>query len=1088
MPSSSSFDMFGSCRRNMFRISKFYKLKAALKPGAIPTLFEFTKNPSSRKILDTSTSTEIVHAWTMPTVQADSDCEIVEIPLTNHNSNLAEGNGTKDVNSLKRKLKNENSVFELLKKKCKVETTNNEEEKDDCKIILAMNAEFNDVFDRSKQGSMKFRDFINTTDYVFTTPVKDVTTHPKFPKLRTTLHTIVKEVFSDPKGGEESIEPKKEESSEPKKEESSEPKTDATSDGLEVVKVLSRSKPNLPPSGVIKRKALLPGSEVWVMKTTSMDIFVEGTVLSICDADPEKLYKVRFDETNTIAPKLYTAKQLAYRTNSDIIAPVGTRIVARYSDGVKSMLYAGIVAEPPKFTNQERYLIFFDDGYAQYIEHKDVYVVCAQSIDVADDVYKHIRKFIKAYLQKYPERPMLKLQKNQVIKTEYDREWYETKVLDIDGSMVKMYFTASHRTEWIYRGSTRLKPLYDELANASRNVGRHRRHNIVPRRPHEPYVEYTRDVKEVEEDAIITLSDSEEEKEKKKDDLRKAGKPRNTARKSTTWNSKSSHSTSTGKNLAPDFKSHLGYKDLLTLPSVKKGKYVRHVCDPLCRERGKPANFKGCNPFLIPIHLGWKREIRRLYTKENDARLQVQYDAPCGKHLRNLDAISRYLTLVSSRICIDFFTFDPFVVVLRTFRPKEVYLEIPDVTYGKENVPVSCVNSWENEPPVYVEYSAERFAGPGVVLNESKEFLGGCSCTDNCQNPERCECQRITNKTNTRRNSEYLGYKHRRLKENIVTGVYECNSQCKCGPRCGNRVVQNGLQVRLQMFRTFRKGWGIRCLDDLEAGMFICIYAGQILTEQGADRDGNEYGDEYLAELDHIEVAEKLKEDYEAEAALDDLDLDHKMEKNDDDYNHKNDSSSSDSEINICDTDSDFESSIRSTGVTAYTTRSRRRSHLTNFDSSSNASSSDSYSNLDHKRKKKNKELPDIIRPSENGVRCVAKKSLSVKSSIPVIQNTKPKEKITRSFFGEDSVYIMDAKSKGNIGRYLNHSCSPNVFVQNVFVKTHDLRFPEVAFFASNFIQAGTELTWDYNYEVGSVEGKVLYCYCDSRLCRGRLL
>lgn len=34
---------------------------------------------------------------------------------------------------------------------------------------------------------------------------------------------------------------------------------------------------------------------------------------------------------------------------------------------------------------------------------------------------------------------------------------------------------------------------------------------------------------------------------------------------------------------------------------------------------------------------------------------------------------------------------------------------------------------------------------------------------------------------------------------------------------------------------------------------------------------------------------------------------------------------------------------------------------------------------------------------------------------------------------------------------YLNlqHSCSPNLFVQNVFVDTHDLRFPWVAFFAS---------------------------------------
>ena len=36
-------------------------------------------------------------------------------------------------------------------------------------------------------------------------------------------------------------------------------------------------------------------------------------------------------------------------------------------------------------------------------------------------------------------------------------------------------------------------------------------------------------------------------------------------------------------------------------------------------------------------------------------------------------------------------------------------------------------------------------------------------------------------------------------------------------------------------------------------------------------------------------------------------------------------------------------------------------------------------------------------------------------------------------------------------------------------------------------IRAGTELTWDYNYEVGSVEGKELLCCCGAIECRGRL-
>ncbi|GFS93524.1 histone-lysine N-methyltransferase SETDB1-B, partial [Nephila pilipes] len=311
-------------------------------------------------------------------------------------------------------------------------------------------------------------------------------------------------------------------------------------------------------------------------------------------------------------------------------------------------------------------------------------------------------------------------------------------------------------------------------------------------------------------------------------------KPRNTARKSTTWKPRAITYTHVEKVHAPDLKSHLGYKDLHNLFSFTRVNYMVHVCGPQCREKDDPVKFKGFNPFLIPIYLGWERQLRRY--KKGGAKLKILYRSPCGIHLRDLEEIVLYLKLVSSKITIDFFSMNPYLVVFRTFRAREMLFQIDDVTNGKENVPVSCVNSWENTSPPPVEYAAKRFAGPGVVLNEKKEFLVGCTCTDNCQDSERCECQRITNTTKIRKNSSgHLGYNHRRLKESVVTGVYECNSRCKCGPQCGNRVVQNGLQVRLQMFKTCRKGWGIRCLDDLDAGMFICIYAGQILTEQGAD-------------------------------------------------------------------------------------------------------------------------------------------------------------------------------------------------------------------------------------------------------------
>ena len=58
---------------------------------------------------------------------------------------------------------------------------------------------------------------------------------------------------------------------------------------------------------------------------------------------------------------------------------------------------------------------------------------------------------------------MVRLQPGQVIKTEWKGRWWTARVQIVDGSLVKMYFDADKRVEWIYRGSTRLEPLYTEL-------------------------------------------------------------------------------------------------------------------------------------------------------------------------------------------------------------------------------------------------------------------------------------------------------------------------------------------------------------------------------------------------------------------------------------------------------------------------------------------------------------------------------------------------------------------------------------------------------------------------------------------------
>ena len=72
----------------------------------------------------------------------------------------------------------------------------------------------------------------------------------------------------------------------------------------------------------------------------------------------------------------------------------------------------------------------------------------------------------------------------------------------------------------------------------------------------------------------------------------------------------------------------------------------------------------------------------------------------------------------------------------------------------------------------------------------------------------------------------------------ILRSIYECNKYCLCNAKsCTNRVVQNGIQHRIQVFYTGKPGmgWGLKSLDDIPKGSYICSYIGHILTEQSAE-------------------------------------------------------------------------------------------------------------------------------------------------------------------------------------------------------------------------------------------------------------
>ncbi|KAL1552444.1 [histone H3]-lysine(4) N-trimethyltransferase [Salvia divinorum] len=88
--------------------------------------------------------------------------------------------------------------------------------------------------------------------------------------------------------------------------------------------------------------------------------------------------------------------------------------------------------------------------------------------------------------------------------------------------------------------------------------------------------------------------------------------------------------------------------------------------------------------------------------------------------------------------------------------------------------------------------------------------------------------------------------------------------------------------------------------------------------------------------------------------------------------------------------------------------------------------------------------------------------------------------------------FTIDALTYGNVGRFINHSCAPNLWAQNVIYDNKDKRMPHVMLFAMENIPPLQELTYCYNYSLGQIsdsEGnvKVKNCYCGAAGCNGRL-
>ncbi|KAG4996055.1 hypothetical protein JHK84_027099 [Glycine max] len=191
-----------------------------------------------------------------------------------------------------------------------------------------------------------------------------------------------------------------------------------------------------------------------------------------------------------------------------------------------------------------------------------------------------------------------------------------------------------------------------------------------------------------------------------------------------------------------------------------------------------------------------------------------------------------------------------------------------DLTKGEENVEIPWVNETTSDFAPSFNYIPQNLVFQDAYVNISLSRIGGedcCStCMGNCVLSTTCAC---ANKTGGKfaYNTEGL-LKEEFLEECIAISrnpqqhfyyckncplerskndgclepckghlkrkfIKECWSKCGCGKQCGNRVIQRGITYNLQAFFTSEgKGWGLRTLEDLPKGAFVCEFVGEILS------------------------------------------------------------------------------------------------------------------------------------------------------------------------------------------------------------------------------------------------------------------
>lgn len=325
------------------------------------------------------------------------------------------------------------------------------------------------------------------------------------------------------------------------------------------------------------------------------------------------------DKTLKKIPDYYMAN--GYPPEQYVKLKPGTRVIARRKlklfpvtqvselgpehlyDNDDSAFYAGIISESASYKNDcWYYMVFFDDGHAQYVSNRKIRVV------FGDYGTKYVHPNAQQFYEYYFGEEVVEVncEEDKNARVFLNNAFEMAKVVKRQDRLVLLDFGRLNLLEWLYIGSPRFEKVWTSIYRNKKLKKYHDANSTM--------IEVSSDSEEEEDDYVSPV---------------KQPLPLNAEDPSQRMIS-----------LRPK-KLIDGYKEMQDLGR-------QHICNPKCvLEFERNDKIFDFDPLKRPLLAGWKRKISG----------SCVYVTPCGRSFATIDSTHRYLLNTNSKLSIDCFTF-----------------------------------------------------------------------------------------------------------------------------------------------------------------------------------------------------------------------------------------------------------------------------------------------------------------------------------------------------------------------------------------------------------------------------------------------